>query len=61
VSRFLPFYAGGALLGIEVDTATPETIAVALSRTQDALVFGGYAALALLIGALLLYRRDASQ
>jgi hypothetical protein len=40
VSRFLPFYAGGALLGIEVDTATPETIAVALSRTQDALLFG---------------------
>ena len=61
VSRFLPFYAGGALLGVEVDTTTPETIAVALSRTQDALVFGGYAALALLVGTVLLYRRDASQ
>jgi hypothetical protein len=61
VSRFLPFYAGGALLGVEVDTTTPETIAVALSRTQDALVFGGYAALALLAGTVLLYRRDASQ
>ncbi len=61
VSRFLPFYAGGALLGVEVDTTTPETLAVALSRTQDALVFGGYAALALAAGTVLLYRRDASQ
>ena len=60
VSRFLPFYAGGALLGVEVDTTTPETIAVALSRTQDAFVFGGYAAVALLAGTVLLYRRDAA-
>ncbi len=59
VSRFLPFYAGGALLGVDVDTTTPETIAVALSRTQDALVFGGYAAVALLVGTVLLYRRDS--
>ena len=58
VSRFLPFYAGGALLGVAVDTNTPETLAVALSRTQDALVFGGYAAIALLAGTILLYRRD---
>ena len=61
VSRFVPFYAGGGVLGVEVDTMTPEMIAVALSRTQDALVFGGYAALALLAGTVLLYRRDASQ
>ncbi len=61
VSRFLPFYAGGAVLGVEIDTTTPETIAVALSRTQDALVFGGYAAVALLVGTILLYRRDTSQ
>ena len=61
VSRFVPFYAGGGVLGVEVDTMTPEMIAVALSRTQDALVFGGYAALALLVGTVLLYRRDASQ
>lgn len=60
VSRFLPFYAGGAVLGVEVDTATPETIAVALSRTQDALVFGGVAALALVLGTVLLYRRDTN-
>jgi ABC-2 type transport system permease protein len=60
VSRFLPFYAGGALLGVQVDTTTPETLAVALSRTQDALVFGGYAALTLLVGTVLLYRRDTA-
>ena len=58
VSRFLPFYVGMALLGVEIDTTTAETLAVALSRTQDALVFGGYAALALLVGTALLYRRD---
>jgi ABC-2 type transport system permease protein len=60
VSRFLPFYAGGALLGVEVDTTTAKTLAVALSRTQDALLFGGYAALTLLIGTVLLYRRDSA-
>jgi hypothetical protein len=60
VSRFLPFYAGGALLGVEVDTTTAETLAVALSRTQDALLFDGYTALALLAGTVLLYRRDVS-
>lgn len=60
VSRFLPFYAGGALLGVDTDTATVETMAVALSRPQDALVFGAYAALALLAGTVLLYRRDTN-
>lgn len=59
VSRFLPFYAGGGLLGVQVDTTTPETLAVALTRTQDALVFGCYAALVLLAGTVLLHRRDA--
>ena len=60
VSRFLPFTAGGMLLGVEVETTTPEMLAVALSRTQDALVFGGYAAAALLFGTVLLYRRDTT-
>jgi len=60
VSRFLPFYAGGALLGVDVDPNTPETIAVALTRTQDALVFGGFAAAALVAGTVLLHRRDTN-
>ena len=58
--RFLPFYAGNGLLGIDSDTATPEAIAVALTRAQDALLFGGYAAVALVVGTILLYRRDTN-
>jgi ABC-2 type transport system permease protein len=58
VSRFLPFYAGGALLGVEVDTHTPETLAVAFSRPENALVFIGFALLGLAVGTVLLYRRD---
>jgi len=42
VSRFLPFFAGNGPLGIQSDTTTPESIAVALTRPEDALVFGGY-------------------
>jgi ABC-2 type transport system permease protein len=58
VSRFLPFYAGGALLGVEVDTHTPETLAVAFDRPENALVFLGFTLLALLAGSVLLYRHD---
>lgn len=61
VSRFLAFYAGGGLLGVEVDTTTPETLAVALSPSQDALVFGGYAGLVLVAGTVLLWRTDIPQ
>lgn len=60
VSRFLPFFAGGALLGVETDTDTAETIAAALTRPENALVFGGYAVAAVLAGSVLLYRRDAA-
>lgn len=60
VARFLPFFAGTDLLAIESDTETPESIAVALTRPQDALVFGAYAAAALLIGTVLLHRRDTN-
>ncbi|WP_327657495.1 hypothetical protein [Streptomyces sp. NBC_00483] len=60
ISRFLPFIAGDALLAIDSDTATAESVAVALTRTQDALVFGGYAVVALIIGTFLLHRRDTN-
>ena len=60
IARFLPFFAGNALLGIDSDTATAESIAVALTRPENALVFGGYAAAALIIGSVLLYRRDTN-
>ena len=57
-SRFLPFVAGNNLLGIVGTGAFAEDAALALSRTQDALIFGGYTAVALVLGTVLLYRRD---
>ncbi len=59
-SRFLPFYAGGSLLGVETETLTPEIVAVALTRPQNALVFAGYTAVALILGTVLFYRRDTN-
>ena len=58
VARFLPFFAGNHLLAYNNDFDTPEAVAVALTRPESALVFAGYAALALGVGTLLLYRRD---
>lgn len=60
VVRFLPFFSGVALLGIDSDTATPESVAVALTSAENTLVFGGYTAVALAVGTLLLYRRDTN-
>ena len=57
-SRFMPFYAGVAVLGVEFYKTTAETVAVALSRAENVLVFGGYAAIAFIAGSVLLYRRD---
>ena len=45
---------------IEDNTASIETLNAALTRTQDALIFGSYAAIALAIGTVLLYRRDTN-
>jgi ABC-2 type transport system permease protein len=60
VTRFLPFDAGYGLLDMESDFDTPEIIAAALTRAQCALVLGTYAAVAVLVGAVLLQRRDAT-
>jgi ABC-2 type transport system permease protein len=60
VARFLPFFAGNKLLAYTNDFDTPEAIAVALSRTESALVFGGFAGVALVVGTVLLYRRDTN-
>jgi hypothetical protein len=59
-ARFLPFDAGYHLLGIGSDFDTPELIAAALTRPQYAVIFGGYATIALVVGTLLLYRRDTN-
>jgi hypothetical protein len=60
LSRLLPFTAANGLLGIRSAGDTDETIAAALSRAHDAVLFGGYVVAALAIGTFLLYRRDPS-
>ncbi|GAB3345063.1 ABC transporter permease subunit [Modestobacter lapidis] len=59
-ARFLPFIAGNHLLAYSSDFETPRTLAVALTPAANALVFGGYAAVALVLGTVLLYRRDTN-
>jgi hypothetical protein len=60
VARFMPFFAGNNLLGIDSDTTTPAALAVALTRPENAVVFGSYTAVALVVGTVLLYRRDSN-
>ncbi|SFU03383.1 hypothetical protein SAMN05660657_04931 [Geodermatophilus amargosae] len=57
-ARFLPFVAGNHLLAYDSDLESAHAIAIALTRAENAAVFGGYAAVALAVGTLLLYRRD---
>ncbi len=59
VARFLPFSPANGLLDIPT-TSDPEALAAALTRVQDALLFGGYTIAALALGTVLLYRRDAN-
>ncbi|MGI9030278.1 MAG: ABC transporter permease [Ilumatobacteraceae bacterium] len=58
ISRYLPFSAAAGLLGIRQAGDTDETVAAALSRVQDAFLFGGYVVAAVAVGTVLLYRRD---
>ena len=60
VTRFLPFSAAAGLLGIKTAGDNAKTMAVALSRVQDAFLFSTYIAVAAAIGTALLYRRDAN-
>jgi hypothetical protein len=59
-TRLMPFSAAAGLLGIKTAGDNAETMAAALTRVQDAFVFSGYIALALVIGTALLYRNDAN-
>lgn len=59
-SRFLPFVAGNNLLAIEGEGAFAGNAALALTRAQDALIFGGYTVAALVLGTVLFYRRDTN-
>ena len=58
-ARFMPFSAGNGMLGV---SNGPESglVGDTLSITQNALVFGGYALAAVVIGTVLLQRRDTN-
>lgn len=60
LTRFLPFYARHGLFAIDSGAATPEAIAVALTRPEDALVFAVYTTVALVVGTMQPYRRDTN-
>lgn len=56
----LPFSAGYRLLDAGPNFEPPVAIVHQLVRPQYALIFGGYALASLVIGTLLLYRRDTN-
>lgn len=58
IARFLPFVAGNHLLADSSGLGSPGAVAVALTRPENALVFAGYTVVALVLGSILLYRRD---
>lgn len=60
IARFLPFVAGNHLLTDSAGFDSPAALAVALTRPENALVFGAYTVVALVLGTVLLYRRDTN-
>ena len=58
VSRYLPFTAGNRLLDFEPEES--ELLGDLLSRPAGALIFGGYALAALVIGVAMFRRSDAA-
>ena len=58
VVRFLPFDAGFRTLGVEIDLDSPEIVASALSNPLHASIFWGYVFAALVLGAVMVVRRD---
>jgi len=59
-ARFMPFSAAAGMLGIQQATDTPETLAVALTTVENAVLFGGYTVALLAVGTVLFYRRDTN-
>ncbi len=57
-ARYLPFSVATKLLDMDAPSDTPETIAAALTSTQNALIFGGYSFALLALGTALFVRRD---
>ncbi len=60
VARFMPFNAGNGLLNIPATNDSAARKAAQLSSVENALVFGGFTAIAVAMGTLLLYRRDTN-
>ena len=57
--RFVPFDTGFRTLGVESDLDVAEVVAAGLSNPAHAAIFWGYVLAALIIGTVLLVRRDA--
>lgn len=58
-SRFLPYVAAFRMIVVGAEFESADALAVALSRPQATLVFSAYAVVAVLVGSILLSRRDA--
>lgn len=59
VVRFVPFDTGFRTLGIESDFDVPEVAAARLPNSLHASIFWGYVIAALVLGTVLMLRRDA--
>ena len=59
IARFLPFVAGNAMVGIDMDSPDTNLAALTLTRPQDALLLAAYAAATLVAGTLILQRTEA--
>jgi hypothetical protein len=60
IARFMPFVAGNHLLADNSGFESAQSLAVALTRPENALVFCSYTVAALVLGTVLLYRRDTN-
>ena len=59
-ARFLPYVAGFRMLGVGSEFDSAQALDAALTSQQNAVVFAGYAVVALAVGTAVLYRRDPS-
>lgn len=58
VARLLPFIAGNAMVGVEMESNDPNAAALLFTRPQNALLLTTYALLAIAIGKVALTRQD---
>ena len=58
IARLLPFIAGNAMVGVEMESPDPDAAALLFTRPQNALLLTTYALLAIAIGKVVLTRQD---